>query len=101
MVIPFERRVTKQTARKGASRMGFAPRVQRLCCPPCKGSPTFGAARAAPLRPVDAETRLMHIIETASIIPKTGIIPGAMNDSSQNTRRARGSAVNRDVIESR
>jgi hypothetical protein len=69
MVIPFERRVTKQTARKGASRTGFAPRVQRLCCPPCKWSPTFDAACSSPLRPVDAETRLMPIIETASLCP--------------------------------
>jgi hypothetical protein len=43
VVIPLERRATKQSARKGASHMGFAP-----------------------LWPVDAETRLMDIIETAS-----------------------------------
>ena len=67
MVIPLKRRVTKQTARKGASRTGFAPLAQLLCCAPCEWPPALDAARAAHLRPVAAETRPMDITEAVSL----------------------------------
>ena len=82
MVISLRRRATKQAARKGTSHKGFAPRAQRHCCVPCqwptrkgrqnvrrhllKTSLAFDAARAAPLMPVDAETRFMRDGEIGS-----------------------------------
>jgi len=71
VVIPLKRRVTKQTARKGASQTGFAPLANAALLRTLRIifnlGPALDAAHAAHLRPVATETRLMDITETASL----------------------------------
>ena len=66
MVIPLQRRATRQRARKGASRMGFdalARTTLQRALPRRYGHSTRRASRN---RTTVSETRLMGTIETGS-----------------------------------